>query len=143
MQAFWAQAGSQADREASTAIAALEKDMDGLRQELSAMNDSLAQVSHSVDLINAAETPEPGQEIGQFAAALVNLEQQDRQQAELLRQAQEEQQQRHAELLQGQQQLQQQDIELQKDHEALRAELERVATEVEVLAKQRVEDFLD
>jgi septal ring-binding cell division protein DamX len=68
----------------------------------------------------------------------VNLEQQDRQQAELLRQAQEEQQQRHAELLQGQQQLQQQDIELQKDQEGLRAELERVATEVEVLGKQRM-----
>jgi septal ring-binding cell division protein DamX len=132
------QVGSQADREAATAIAALEKDMDGLRQELSAMNDSLARVSHSVDLINAAETTEPGQEIGQFAAALVSLEQQDRQQAELLRQAQEEQQQRHAELLQGQQQLQQQDIELQKDQDALRAELERVATEVEVLGKQRV-----
>ena len=132
------QAGSQADREAATAIVALEKDMDSLRQELSAMNDSLARVSHSVDLINAAETTEPGQEIGQFAAALVNLEQQDRQQAELLRQVQEEQQQRHAELLQGQQQLQQRDIELQKDQEGLRAELERVATEVEVLGKQRV-----
>jgi septal ring-binding cell division protein DamX len=132
------QAGSQADREAAAAIAALEKDMDSLRQALSSMNDSLAQVSHSVNLINAAEAPEPGPEISQFAAALVNLERQDLKQTELLRQAQEEQQQRHAELLQGQQQLQQQDIELQKDQQALRTELERVATEVEVLAKQRV-----
>jgi septal ring-binding cell division protein DamX/predicted nucleic acid-binding Zn-ribbon protein len=132
------QAGTQADGEAATAITGLEKDMDRLRQELSKMGDSLAQVSHSVDLINAAETPEPGAEAGQFAANVASLEQQDREQAELLRQAQAEQQQRHAEWLQGQQQLQQQDIELQKDQEALRTELERVAAEVEVLGKRRV-----
>ena len=130
------QADTQADRETATAIAALENDMDSLRKELAAMNDSLAQVSHSVNVINAAETPDPGHEEADFAAALVNLEQQDSQQLELLRQVQAEQQQRYAELLQDQQQLQQQDIGLQKDQEALRAELERVATEMEMLGKQ-------
>ena len=122
------QAASSMDEQAAAAIATLQKDMSEFRRELSALGESLEQVSRSVDEISDTAAPVPPEQLSQLTETVETLSLQDQrqqQESEVLRQGQEQQLQENAELQKSQQQLQ--------------ADIDRIAEEVKAL-EQRVNE---
>lgn len=107
------------------AVAELENDMELLRREVVAIGSSVADLSQSVEAIEAGAAPQYSGQIAGLTDAVENLSrqgQQFEQESQAMRTEQEKQRQESGQLRQGQQQL--------------KAEVERVSGEVEKLSEQ-------